>query len=74
MPTQITVRIRFTSERKIEKTIVRKLIFDEDELGRKNFNKFGLTRDGEWLEIEEGQSYPPECFLDTQIYDPTLEI
>ncbi len=40
--------------------IVRKTIFSEKGTVEK---KFGLTDNGDWVEVPEATVYPPECFL-----------
>ena len=40
--------------------IVRKVVFNKDGTVNK---KYGLNKDGRWIEVPEATNYPDECYL-----------
>jgi len=47
--------------------IVRETVFGED--GRVD-KKYGLSREGDWIEVPEAAMYPEECYLPVALYPP----
>lgn len=53
-----------------DKAIVRKTMFYDDG---KIAVKYGLTVAGEWIQVEEGESYPNVCILPVEHYEDEVE-
>ncbi len=58
MKKEVVVRIKMDEESPL--CIVRKAILEEDGTVRA---KYGLSREGDWVEVPEAAKYPDECYL-----------
>jgi len=67
MGTQITAKVRIDfDEPSKTQVIIRKVLIDEDA-ERRCLGKYGLSKQGDWIFIPEGQRYPDECLLPVEI-------
>lgn len=68
MRTEVTVKLKINFEQPLKSEVmVRKAVFnDQDAL----VGLFGLDENGEWVEKQEGKSYPK---LPLQVYDNFTE-
>ena len=60
---KIVARVRLESDS--PQVIVRKAVFKDDGTVDK---KYGLARDGDWVEVPEATDYPDKCYLPVALY------
>lgn len=66
---KIVAKVRMEPDNPL--VIVRKVDFKED--GRVD-KKYGLNRNGDWIEVPEATDFPEECFLPVALYPPCSSI